>query len=65
MACARKGEQMAILTADAVYLIEGDYAANNNAKLLDFVSRQIEAKGNVTVKRGAQVINVASMAVVK
>ncbi len=65
MACARKGDQLAILTTDAVYLVEGDYAANNNAKLLDFVARQIEAKGNVTEKDGTLRINVASMALVK
>ena len=56
---------MAILTTDAVYLVEGDYAANDNAKLLDFVGRQIEAKGNVIQKHGTLRINVASMALVK
>jgi hypothetical protein len=65
MTCARKGSQMAILTADAVYLIDGDYTANRNAKLLDFVARTVEAKGTVTERDGAMRINVASMAVAK
>jgi hypothetical protein len=65
MTCARAGNQLAILTADAVYLVDGDYAANRNAKLLDFVARQVEAKGTITEQDGTLRINVASMAVVK
>ena len=56
---------MAILTNDAVYLIEGDYAANKNAKLLDFVAKKVEAKGTVAEKEGKMTINVAAMAVAK
>jgi hypothetical protein len=65
MTCARGGKQMAILTADAVYLIDGDYTANRNAKLLDFVARRVEAKGSVGERDGAMRITVASMAVAK
>jgi hypothetical protein len=65
MTCARRGNQMAILTADAVYLVEGDYTANRNAKLLDFVARKVEAKGSISERDGAMRINVASMAVAK
>ena len=43
MDCARRGNQLAILTDDAVYVIRGDYTANNNAKLLDFVGRRVDA----------------------
>jgi hypothetical protein len=56
---------MAILTADAVYLVEGDYSANRNAKLLDFVGRKVEAKGSVSERDGTQRFTVASMAVAK
>ncbi len=65
MACARKGHQMAILGDDAVYVIDGDYTANGNAKLLDFVAKRVEAKGQVTEKDGRQVINVTSMGLLK
>jgi type 1 fimbria pilin len=65
MTCARKGDQMAILANDAVYLVEGDYAANQNAKLLDFVARKVEAKGNVTERDGKKIINIAAMLVQK
>jgi len=65
MSCARHGQAMAILTADDVYLIEGDYTAHKNAKLLDFVAKQVEAKGNVTERDGKKVINIAAMIVQK
>lgn len=64
--CAKKGSPMAILTSDGkVYQIAGDYAANNNAKLVDLVATQVEAKGNVTQKDGQNVIEATSIAAVK
>ena len=65
MDCARRGNQMAILTDDAVYVIRGDYTANSNAKLLDFVARRVEAKGHVEDADGKRTITVASMAIAK
>ena len=61
MACAKKGNQMALLTSDGIYNIVGAYAANNNAKLLDFVAKPVEAKGEVSQKDGKWQIDVASM----
>ena len=37
---------MGIMTADAIYTITGDYAANSNAKLLDFVAKHVEVTGD-------------------
>jgi hypothetical protein len=65
MTCARKGDAVAILTDDAVYVVDGDYTANRNAKLLDFVAKRVEAKGNVVEKDGQWRITVASMALAK
>jgi CBS domain-containing protein len=59
--CAKKGQPVGILTADAVYTVVGDYAANNNAKLLDFVARNVVATGEVTEKDGVKSINVKSI----
>jgi hypothetical protein len=61
MACAKKGNQMAILTSDGVYNIVGDYATNNNAKLLDYVAKDVQAKGEVSQKDGKWQIDVSSM----
>jgi type 1 fimbria pilin len=63
--CAREGRTMAILTADEIVLIEGDYTANTNAKLLDFVAQPVEAKGHVSERDGKKFINVVAMAVQK
>jgi hypothetical protein len=60
-ACAKKGAAMGILAEDAVYEIAGDYAADNNAKLLEFVATQVEATGEVSEKDGKKIITVSSM----
>ena len=61
MVCAKKGQPVAILTADAVYTVTGDYTANNNAKLLDFVARNVVVTGEVAEKDGLKSINVKSI----
>ena len=61
MACAKKGMPVGILTADSVYTVTGDYAANNNAKLLDFVAKQVVVTGEVTEKDGVKSLNVKSI----
>ena len=61
LSCAKKGAVMGIMTADGVYTIAGDYAANNNAKLIEFVSKKVEATGDVAEKDGKKVITVSSM----
>lgn len=65
MGCAKNGDPMALLTADAVYVIEGSYAADTNAKLLDFVAKKVEAKGTITERDGRMYLNVAAMMVQK
>ncbi len=61
MVCAKKGQPVGILTPDAVYTVVGDYAAGNNAKLLDFVARTVIVIGEVTEKDGQKSINVKSI----
>jgi hypothetical protein len=61
MVCARKGQPVGILTADAIYTVTGDYAANSNAKLLDFVAKNVVVTGEVTEKDGQKTINVKSI----
>ena len=62
LSCAKRGATMAIMTTDgAVYTIAGDYTADNNKKLLDYVAKTVEATGDVTEADGKKVINVASM----
>lgn len=61
MACAKKGMPAGLLTADAIYTITGDYAANNNAKLLEFVAKSVEVTGEMTEKDGQKALNVKSI----
>lgn len=61
MSCAKGGQPVGILTADAIYTITGDYAASKNAKLLDFVAKNVVVTGEVTEKDGAKSINVKSI----
>ena len=61
MVCAKKGQPIGILTADAVYTVTGDYSANSNAKLLDFVAKNVIVTGEVTDKDGQKTINVKSI----
>ena len=61
MSCAKGGQPVGILTADAIYTVTGDYAANKNAKLLDFVAKNVVVVGEVTEKDGVKSINVKSI----
>ena len=61
LSCAKSGQPVGVMTADAIYTITGDYAANKNAKLLDFVSKKVIVTGEVSEKDGQKVINVKSI----
>src|SRR5258708_13592746 len=61
MSCAKGGQPVGILTADAIYTVTGDYAANKNAKLLDFVAKNVIVTGAITEKDGVKSINVKSI----
>jgi hypothetical protein len=44
--CAKQGKPLGLLTdGDGLFKFMGDYTANNNAKLLPFVGKQVEVKG--------------------
>jgi hypothetical protein len=61
MSCAKQGQPVGILTADAIYEITGDYAANRNAKLLDFVAKRVEVTGEVSERSGKKMMAVKSI----
>ena len=65
MSCAKRGQPVGILTADAIYVITGDWAANKNAKLLDFVAKQVEVTGEVSEKDGQKMMSVKSLKLAK
>lgn len=61
MSCAKRGQPVGILTSDAVYEITGDYAANRNAKLLDFVAKRVEVTGEVSERGGKKMMAIKSI----
>lgn len=61
IAVAKKGGPLGVKTADALFVITGDYAANRNAKLLDFLTKKVIATGEVLDKDGVKSINVKSI----
>lgn len=63
MTCARKGDQLGIMTTDAVYEIVGEYSADKNAKLIEFLAQEVEATGEVTTADGKKTMRVTSMKV--
>lgn len=64
--CARRGEPVALLTADGkVYRISGGLAANNNAKLIAHMGHTVEITGDVTEKDGKVLIAANELKMVK
>jgi len=56
LSCARRGAVMGIQAADGLYIITGEYTAQSNAKLIEFVARQVEATGEVVERNGRRTI---------
>ncbi len=51
--CAKKGEPLALVTADGkVYRITGGLAANKNAKLIAFMNKTVEITGEIGQEDG-------------
>jgi hypothetical protein len=64
--CAKRGEPVALLTADGkVYRIAGGLAANNNAKLIAHMNHTVEITGDVTEKDGKVQIAANELKMVK
>jgi hypothetical protein len=62
LSCAKGGRTVGILTAnDVIFEVNGNYADNNNAKLLDFVAKKVEVTGEVSEKGGKKLIAVKAI----
>ena len=58
LSCARRGATLGILTANGVYTITGEYTAEMNKGLIEFVARTVEATGEVTERNGRRTIRI-------
>lgn len=64
--CAKKGQQVALLTDDGkLYEVTGDLAANTNAKLVPHMSHTVELTGDVTEMGGKMMIAATSLKMAK
>jgi len=64
--CAKRGEPVALLTADGkVYRIAGGLAENNNAKLIAHMGHTVEITGDVSEKDGKVLIAANELKMVK
>jgi hypothetical protein len=64
--CAKKGQQVALVTADGkLYEVMGELAANNNAKMVPHMSHTVEITGDVSEKDGKMMIMADSLKMAK
>ena len=63
LACAKEGKLVGVLTDNAIYEVSGDFTANNNARLLDFVAKAVTITGEVTERDGKKLLNVRTIRV--
>lgn len=63
--CAKRGETMAIVAKDGLYIITGKYAEDKNAKIIPFIGKQLEVTGVVTEKDGKKMIDITAIAEAK
>ena len=63
--CVRGGQAAGIKVGDDVYMIVGDFTADKNAKLVEFVAKDVEATGKIGEKDGHKTIAVTKIAIAK
>lgn len=63
--CVRGGQAAGIKVGDDVYMIVGDFTADKNAKLVEFVAKDVEATGKIGEKDGHKTIAVTKIALAK
>ena len=59
--CVRRGEAAGIKVGDDVYMIVGDYTNDKNAKLVEFVAKDVEATGEIGEADGHKTIKVTAI----
>lgn len=59
--CVRSGEAAGIKVGDEVYVIVGDYTNDKNAKLVEFVAKDVEATGEIGEAEGHKTIKVTAI----
>jgi hypothetical protein len=64
--CAKRGEPVAVFAKDGMYTITGKLTADKNAKLIEYMTKQVTVTGEVTKdKDGKMSIAADSIAIAK
>ena len=64
--CAKRGEPVAVFAKDGMYTITGKLTEDKNAKLIEFMSKQVTVTGEVTKdKDGKMTIAADSIVIAK
>jgi len=61
LSCARRGATLGIRTVDGIYTITGEYTAEMNRRLIEFVARTVEATGDVSERSGRRTIRIRAI----
>lgn len=63
--CVRNGEAAGLKVGDEVYMIVGDFTADKNAKLVEFVAKDVTVTGLIGEADGHKTIKVSKIALAK
>jgi len=63
MSCAKRGEPVAVYTDKAMYIITGKLTDDKNAKLIEFMSKNVTVTGEVTKDKDG-VMSIAAESIV-
>ena len=63
--CVKGGQAAGIKVGEEVYMIVGDFTADKNAKLVEFVAKDVEATGEIGEADGHKTIKVSKIALLK
>ncbi len=63
--CVKSGQAAGIKVGEEVYMIVGDFTADKNAKLVEFVAKDVDATGEIGEAEGHKTIKVSKIALAK
>lgn len=57
----RRGQSLALIAADGMYIVKGDWTKNKNEKLMPFIDQKVVATGEVTQVADKKLIKIADV----
>lgn len=63
--CVKRGEAAGIKVDEEIYMIVGDFTADKNAKLVEFIAKDVDATGEIGQADGHKTIKVSKITLAK